>query len=330
MRHAVRYDRRNLDPCHLRFVDMTAAPAALLAVAHAARTAAPAGDTHPALYETCAALIVAVMVVLYFDERVRRGMNARTRGYAVGFLGCLIGTGLLIPLFALADFMPDTVRLREITVGYTLIFFVAAFGAAIQIWGTEEANRIRASQQAATATPPATVLPLTMPPPRPAQTEREHAAQVLAAAMTILGQIHPDTVTMCLAKAGPAREAQRLGQLNAQWMTIQPALIALTAGYPSAEVRAKTATFIEAAAKAVERPAILFANPKAPPDGNPPAEWQEQAKAAYAAAHDAWNAVADTLHAGDDLPGLKPGVNGKRPRRPRPAAEPGKTTSPQR
>jgi hypothetical protein len=86
-------------------------PAAFMLAAHAAHPATPAGPTYAALYETCAALIVAVMLVIYFDERVRRRMTLRVRGYAVGWLGGIIGTGLLVPLFALAGFIPQTGRL---------------------------------------------------------------------------------------------------------------------------------------------------------------------------------------------------------------------------
>ncbi len=157
--------------------------ASLLLAAHAA-AAEQAGPAHASLYETCAGLIVAVMVVLYFDERVRRGMTARVRGQAVGWLGAIIGTGLVIPLLALGSFMPDTARIREITVGQTLVFLVAAFGAAIQSWGREDAARIRAAQ----APPPVTVPPVPVPPPRAGQTEREHAAEVLGAALAILSQ----------------------------------------------------------------------------------------------------------------------------------------------
>ena len=57
--------------------------------------ASATGDGHASLYETCAALIIAVLVVFYFDERVRRTLTARIRGYAIGSLGGVIGTGLL-------------------------------------------------------------------------------------------------------------------------------------------------------------------------------------------------------------------------------------------
>src|SRR5258707_8629008 len=178
------------------------------------------GPAHASLYETCAGLIVAVMVVLYFDERVRRGMTARVRGQAVGWLGAIIGTGLVIPLLALGSFMPDTARIREITVGQTLVFLVAAFGAAIQSWGREDAARIRAAQ----APPPVTVPPVPVPPPRAGQTEREHAAEVLGTALAILSQSHPSLVTMGVAKTGTIPEAARLPKVRIRGRTIQPRL----------------------------------------------------------------------------------------------------------
>ena len=70
------------------------------------------------------------MMVLYFDERVRRDLSARLRGYTIGSLGGLIGTGLLIPLFALAGFINDTSAVRWFTVLYTLAFLGAAFSVA--------------------------------------------------------------------------------------------------------------------------------------------------------------------------------------------------------
>jgi hypothetical protein len=275
---------------------------------HVTKTAASAaGDGHAALYETCAALIIAVLVVLYFDERVRRGLTARSRGYAIGSLGGIIGVGLLTPVLALAGIINDTAPIRTFTAIYTLSFLTFAFGIAIQNWGHEDGARMRAAQ----ASPPVTVPPVPVPSPRAGQTEREHAAEVMAATMTILSQAQPDAVTMCLAKGGPTREAERLRQLNNQWLTMQPALIATSIGYPAAQVRERTAAFTEAAAKAMAQPAILFADKANLADGEPPAEWQEQAAAAYATAGQAFYAVADALHA-DESPGPKPAANGGR------------------
>jgi hypothetical protein len=186
--------------------------------------------------------------------------------------------------------------------------------------GTEDAARIRAAQ----APSPVTVPPVPVPLPREGQTEREHAAEVLATAVTILGQVQPDAVTTALARFGPGREAERLRQLSAQWMTIQPALIALSTGYPSPGVRKRTAELIQAAARAVAEPARLFDGTQALADGKPPAEWQEQAAATFASAEQAFEAVTAALHA-DEVPGPRPADNGRPPRRTRTGTETGKT-----
>ncbi len=102
-------------------------------------------------------------------------------------------------------------------------------------------------------------------------------------------------------------------------------LAAITAGYPSAVVREQTAAFIETGASAMQHTASLFADKTAlGNDGQPAAQWQEQASAAYSAVDDAWKPVSDALHA-DDHPGPKSAVNGPRPRRPRTSTERGKT-----
>jgi hypothetical protein len=311
--------RHQARPGRIPFVSMAARPAAFMLAAHGAHSVAPAGPVYAALYETCAALIVAVMVVIYFDERVRHRMTLRVRGYAVGWLGGIIGTGLLIPLFALAGFIPDTVRIREITTGYTLVFLVVAFGIAMQIWGAEDGAQLRIAQPGA-----APALPiLTAPPPRPGQTEREHAAEVLAAGLAIIGQVSPPAVTAGLARTGPAAEAERLRQLTAQWITLQPTLLAIAAGYPSAQVREKVATLFCAAIKAMEQPAALFADKETLAGGQPAAGWQEQATPAFTAVQAAWDAVTEALHRDDPKP--KATENGRRTRHPRATTGSGST-----
>lgn len=146
------------------------------------RSVPEAGPGYAALYECCAALIIAVLAVLYFDERVRRGLSARLRGYAIGSLGGIIGTGLLVPLLALAGFIADTFVVRAFTVGYTLVFLVAAFSVAIRSWAREDAARIRLAR-------PVQLPPLPVPAPRAGMTEREHAAGVLGAALAIIAQL---------------------------------------------------------------------------------------------------------------------------------------------
>lgn len=292
----------------------------LLLAAHTTTATAPP-PPHDGLYATCATLIIAVLVVLYFDERVRRGLTARIRGYAIGSLGGIIAVGILPPLLALAGMIADTAAVRQFTVLYTLAFLVFAFGIAIQNWGHEDAARIRAAQ-----TPPPVIVPaVAVPPPREEQTEREHAAEVLAAALTILSKAHPDIVAANLSKTGPAAEATRMRQVSASWMTILPMLIAISAGYPAAEVRKQAEAFYQAGIKAMAQPASLFDGAQALTDfGQPTAEWREQATAVYGAVDEAWKALTNALHAGEQ-PGPAPATNGKRPRRARTTIPSGKT-----
>lgn len=70
----------------------------------------------------------------------------------------------------------------------------------------------------------------------------------MAATLTIVAEAQPDTVTKFLAKEGAVREADRLRQLSNRWLAMQPVLIAISIGYPSAQVREKTAAFAAAAA----------------------------------------------------------------------------------
>jgi hypothetical protein len=46
---------------------------------HLAASVAAPGDGHSLLYEVCATVIIAVLVVLYFDERVSRRSPPRSR-----------------------------------------------------------------------------------------------------------------------------------------------------------------------------------------------------------------------------------------------------------
>jgi len=68
----------------------------------ASQAATPAEPAYATLYATCAALMIAVPVVFYFDQRVRDRLTVRQRGYAIGSLGGIIGTGMLLCLFVLA------------------------------------------------------------------------------------------------------------------------------------------------------------------------------------------------------------------------------------
>lgn len=270
-----------------------------LALHRAAITAAPE-QTHPALYETCAALIIAVLVVIYFDERVRHGLTLRMRGYAIGSLGGVIGIGLLTPLFALAGFINDTPAVRWFTVIYTMLFLVTAFGAAIRMWGLEDGHRLRSTEPQRVPQPP-------LPPlPRGGQSERERAAEVLGAAMATVSHTHPAAVVSNLARNGVEREAERLRNLSAHWITLEPYLVAVSAGYASAAVRGQTSEFIKAASEAMRQTAVLFADSQALATDEAKAQRQEQATPAYEALQVAFDAVVSALHADDGSNGRSP------------------------
>jgi hypothetical protein len=248
------------------------------------------GSTHDALYECCAALIIAVMVVLYFDERVRRDLSARLRGYTIGSLGGLIGTGLLVPLFALAGFIKDTTAVRWFAVLYTLAFLGAAFSVAARSWGREDAARLRRAR-------PSPLPQMPLPPPRTGMTEREHAAEVLGAALFLTVQFQPEVVLNQLSQTGPEPAWERLRSLAGQWYNLQPSLTAISAGYPSASVREHVGTFIQAASQAMGQPAQLFSDKAAWADIQARARWRDQATPAWEAAAHAWDEVVSSLHA---------------------------------
>ncbi len=65
---------------------------------HLAASVATAGDGHSSLYECCVAVIIAVLVVLYFDERVRNAMTLPQRGRAIGWLGGILALGIFMPV----------------------------------------------------------------------------------------------------------------------------------------------------------------------------------------------------------------------------------------
>lgn len=66
---------------------LTTASAVLSITQVSAGVTASPEAAHLALYETCVAVVIAVLVVFYFDERVRGGMTLKQRGRAVGWLG---------------------------------------------------------------------------------------------------------------------------------------------------------------------------------------------------------------------------------------------------
>ena len=203
------------------------------AIGHAhtvSQTTASAGPAYATLYETCATSMIAVLVVFYFDQRVRDHLTPRQRGYAIGSLGGVIGTGLLVCLAALAGIIRDTAAIRDFITIYTLVFLTATFGAAISAWGREDAAKHRQASTPQVAIPPVSI-------PRGAATENERAAELVAAGLFVVGQAGPAALISNITRNGVAAEKERLRLLTDQWMTLQPELIAINAWYPSAEVR---------------------------------------------------------------------------------------------
>lgn len=259
--------------------------------AHAvSSTTAPSEPAYATLYATCAALMIAVLVVFYFDQRVRDRLTPRQRGHAIGSLGGVIGTGLLVCLFVLAGIIADTAPIRVFITIYTLAFLVLTFGAAISAWGREDAARLRKANTPQVAVPPC-------PIPRDAATERERAAELVAAGLFIVGQTAPAAVIPGLERHGPVAEKERLRLLTDQWMTLQPELIAIGAWYPSAEVRESSAQFLLAGHEALKRTGMLFADQYVLNDEAGRADWHDKAEAAYEALNAAWDAFIETLNA---------------------------------
>jgi hypothetical protein len=258
------------------------------AVSQATASSEPAYAT---LYATCAALMIAVLVVFYFDQRVRDHLTPRQRGYAIGSLGGVIGTGLLVCLFALAGMIKDTALIRDFITIYTLVFLTATFGAAISAWGREDVARRQRASTPQVAVPP-------VPIPRGAATEREPAAELVAAGLFVVGQTAPAVVIPNMETKGVAAEKERLRQLVDQWMTLQPELIAVGAWFPSAEVRESLAKFLLAGHEALKQTGVLFLDPQTLTDKAARAEWQAKAEAAYQSLETAWDTFASALNAG--------------------------------
>ena len=193
---------------------------------------------HAALYKTCATIIIAVAVILYFDMRVRAKLSPQARGRAIGYLGAIIGVILGIPVLALAGFTPDDYRTRLLTVALTFAFLLFAFGTAMRIWGSEDARSMRAARQ-----PPLT--PDSAGMHQLGLSERERAAKVLARAQDLLTLGAPLIINRQLAAKGAPAEVARLQELGHRWLNLQPEVLAIAVGYPSAAVRANVAKFVE-------------------------------------------------------------------------------------
>lgn len=66
--------------------------------------------------------------------------------------------------------------------------------------------------------------------------ERERAAKVLARAQDLLTMRAPLIINQQLAAKGAAAEVTRLQELGRRWPSLQPEVLAIAAGYPTAAV----------------------------------------------------------------------------------------------
>jgi len=271
--------------------------AAVLAAHLAPGGSAPADVTHASLYETCAAIIIAVIVVLYFDEHVRRDMPPRQRGRAIGWLGGILAVGVMNPLLVLGGFVSDTRGVRAFTVGYTALFLVGAFGVAISAWGREDARR-RRDAQAPPAVPPVPPVPV----PSPHLSERERAAEVLGYAFTAVA-FSVATFTALTRPEPPspaerARARELLRQWADRWAALAPALAGIAVGYPSPQVREHVKAFMEAAGRATLA-AVEIAADGDPPEGEAREELAGSADGEFEAVAAAEQAIIRALHPED-------------------------------
>jgi len=235
---------------------------AVLAAHLAPSATAPAEVTHTSLYEIAVTVVIAVLVVLYFDEKVRGAMTPRQRGYAIGWLGGILAIGIFTPVLVLAGFVPDTRGAREFTVLAVALFLLGAFGTAISAWGREDGRRLREAQ----APPPVPPVP-PVPVPSPHLSERERAAEVLGYAFTAVAFCATTLTVLTRPEPPPAAERalarELLRQWAARWAGLGPALAAIVVGYPSPQVREHVKAFMEAGGR------VLLITAKTAASGSP-------------------------------------------------------------
>jgi hypothetical protein len=286
------------------FISMIFHAAAALAARPATSAAVPS-DGHATLYETCAVIVIAVIVVLYFDESVRRNLSPQLRGSAIGWLGGILTIGVFTPLLALAGFISDSKGAREATVGFTTLFLIAAFGnGAVRTWGLEDGRRLRNPQPAPPPVPPAPPVPI----PSPHLTERERAAEVLGYAFATVTELAGSSVALTAAPgtlAGPellidrTRVAEYLRNWAARWGELHPRLIAIVIGYPSPAVREHADAFRQAAMRAVAL-TLRLATSGESLEEKARDQLAAETAAEYATADDAATALIRALHPEDD------------------------------
>jgi hypothetical protein len=273
---------------------------------------------HATFYGTCAGLIIAVLVVLYFSEKI---IPPDQHGPWAIYLGAIIGALLLTPLLALAGFMPDTFGTRVGVAGGTLLFLLGAGRVVVTNWGREDGRRRAATRQPHPfpAWDASTVLPS---PEHTASTltERERAAQVFAATAHLIRQFNPDIVVKQIDSGQLNREAERQVRIADQWMRVEPQLLAVSAGYPSNAVRRQILVFHMAAVAVMKASSDLVAAARKDLDDDERDELTEEARDLLLAFAAEWDQLVAALHAHprDAVPGLaKHGHRNGYPRVPR-------------
>lgn len=303
----------NLSVAAVRAADLTA-------------TQSPAASDvgHATFYGTCAGLIIAVIVVLYFGEKI---IPPDQHGPWAIYLGAIVGAVLLTPLFALAGFIADTFDTRVATAGATLLFILAAGRVVVRNWGLEDGRRQAVAKQPRPfpAWDTSTVLPS---PESTASvlTERERAAQVFAATAHLTRQFTPDIVVKQIDSGQLSQEAERQARLAEQWMQVEPMLMAVSAGYPSAAVRLQVPIFHLAAAKVIMAASELLAAARNARSDEERTQRAEDANSSLMSFAFEWDNLVAALHAEPGSPASNHAEHGHQSGYPR-AFRPRRTAS---
>jgi hypothetical protein len=281
---------------------MNLAAMAVRVSARAAAQSPAASDVgHATFYGTCAGLIIAVLVVLYFGEKI---IPTDQHPQAVIYLGAVVGALLTLPVLALAGFVSDDFRTRLAVSAGTFLFLVWAFSVVARNWGHEDGRR-----QAESALPrpsPIWDASAILPPPESIAavlTERERAAQVFAAAAHVIRQFNPDITVSLIASGQLQQEADRQARVAEQWMRVEPALMAVSAGYPASAVRTQVAAFHAAAVDVMKRSSELMAAARKELAHEERAKRAETAEDALTSLAAEWGKLVNSLHPDDpDVP----------------------------
>jgi hypothetical protein len=251
---------------------------------------------HATFYGACTGLIIAVLVVLYFGEKI---IPPDQHGPWAIYLGAIIGAVLLTPLLVLGGFIPDTSHTRMAVVGGTLLFLLAASRVVVRNWGLEDGRRQAAARQPRPF--PAWDASAVLSPPEgtaAALTERERAAQVFAAAAHLIRQLTPDIVLKQIDSGQLSQEAERQVQLAGQWMQVESRLLAVSAGYPSAAVRRQVPGFQLAALTVMKAASELLTAARDDLGDEERVRRAEEVRASLMSLASAWDELVAALHAG--------------------------------